>query len=145
MRTNPEMPETGSGREIPCREWKAFFQQFSQDHYEWLVSVEEHGQGSRTTHEANGLPFEALTLHLDHACEVFSIIVRNDITKTHVYQSIRQPQRVKVERAGSDVRLRIDSTEGFVTIFRFHRVATPDYDSETIRGIAENEGRLMQS
>jgi len=42
------------------------------------VSVVGQGKGNKTFHEANGLPFEALILHLDHAHEVLSIIVRRD-------------------------------------------------------------------
>lgn len=145
MRKTTEATETRKGREIPCREWKAFFQQFSQDHQEWLVSVMEQGKGSKTLHETNGLPFEALTLHLDHAHEVLSIIVRkeakDDAKKGHVYLSIPRPRRVMIERAEPDMKLHIDSTDRPSTIIRFRQVATPDYNSEAISGISENEGR----
>ena len=88
---------------------------------------------------ANGLPFEALTLHLDHTDEVLSIIVRkNDVKQEHVYLSICRPRRVMIERTGADVRLHIDSTEGSSTIIRFRRVVTPDYESEVTSGIPES-------
>ena len=104
----------------------------SRDHQEWLVDVAPHGEGSSASQEPHGLPFEALTLHLDHTDEVLSIIVRkNHITQEHDYQSIPRPRRVMIERTGADVRLRIDSTEGSSTIIRFRRVATPDYDAGT--------------
>ena len=32
----------------------------------------------KASHEANGLPFHALTLHFDHTDEVLSILVRRD-------------------------------------------------------------------
>jgi len=140
MKATSEATETGKGRDIPRREWKAFFQQFSQDHQEWLVDVAGQGEGNKTSHEANGLPFEALTLHLDRTDEVLSIIVRkNDVAQEHVYLSIPQPRRVMNERTGGDVRLHIGSTDGSLTIIRFRRVATPDYDSDAIGGIAESK------
>jgi hypothetical protein len=132
MRTTTETTKTGGGREIPRREWGAFFLQFSRDHQEWLVDVAPHSEGSSASQEAQGLPFEALALHLDHTDEVLSIIVRkNDIAQEHDYQSIPRPRRVMIERTGTDVRLHIDSTEGSSTIIRFRRVATPDYDAAT--------------
>jgi hypothetical protein len=133
--SNPvEMTKTERGREIPHREWEAFFLQFSQDHQEWLVDVAPHAVSSSVSQEAHGLPFEALALHLDHTDEVLSIIVRqNDSTQEHEYQSIPRPRRVMIERMGADVRLHIDSTEGSSTIIRFRRVATPDYDAATLK------------
>lgn len=89
------------------------------------------GQGHRSTasHEANGLPFQGLTLHLDRTNEVSSILVRkDDVAQEHVYLSIPQPCRVIVEKVGAEVRLHVDSTEGSSTIIRFRQVATPDYE-----------------
>ena len=133
MRRTTETIKMESGREIPRREWGAFCLQFSQDHQEWLVDVAPHAEASRrASHEAPGLPFEALILHLDHTDEVLSIMVRkNDISEEHVYRSIPCPRRVMVERTGTDVNLHIDSTDGTSTIIRFSRVATPDYDAAT--------------
>ena len=99
MRRITETIKTGGVREIPRREWGAFFLQFSRDHQEWLVDVAPNGEGSRASQEAQGLPFEALALHLDHTDEVLSIIVRqNDNTQEHEYQSISRPGRVMMER-----------------------------------------------
>ena len=138
MRGTTETTQTGGGCEIPRREWGAFFLQFSHDHQEWLVDVAPRGEGNGSPQEAPGLPFEALTLHLDHRNEVLSIIVRqNDNTQEHEYQSIPRPGRVMIERTGADVKLHIDSTEGSSTIIRFRRVATPDYDAATLSGIPE--------
>ena len=138
MRRATETAQTGV-REIPRREWGAFCLQFSRDHQEWVVDVAPHGEGSSASQEAHGLPFEALTLHLDRTDEVLSIIVRkNHITQGHDYQSIPRPRRVMIERTGADVRLHIDSTEGASTIIRFRRVATPDYAAATLSGIPES-------
>jgi hypothetical protein len=138
MKRTTETTKTGGGREIPRLEWGAFFLQFSQDHQEWLVDVAAHGEGSSASQETQGLPFEALVLHLDHTDEVLSIIVRqNDSTQEHEYQSILRPRRVMIESTGVDVRLHIDSTEGSSTIIRFRCVATPDYDATTLSGIPE--------
>lgn len=138
MRGTTETTKTGGGCEIPRREWDAFFLQFNQDHQEWLVDVAPHDEGNRASQETHGLPFEALTLHLDHTDEVLSIIVRqNDNTQEHEYQSIPRPGRVMIQRTGADVRLRIDSTEGSATIIRFRRVSTPDYDAAALSGTPE--------
>lgn len=48
------------------------------------------GQSHRSTasHEANGLPFQALTRHLDRTDEVLSILVRrDDVAQEQVYLS----------------------------------------------------------
>ena len=130
MRNTTKSSQPGRGIEIPRPEWEAFCRQFSQDHQEWSVDVAQHGEDIEALHEAQGLPFEALTLHLDHTHEVLSIIVRkDDATQGHTYQSVPRPNRVMIERTGSDVRLHIHSIEGSQTIVRFRRVATPDYDS----------------
>lgn len=133
MRRTTDTTQTGRKREIARREWGTFCLQFSQDHQEWLVDVAPHAEASRlSSHEAPGLPFEALILHLDHTDEVLSIMVRkNDVSEEHVYRSIPCPRRVMVERTGTDVNLHIDSTDGTSTIIRFSRVATPDYDAAT--------------
>ena len=133
MRRTTETTKTEGRREIPRREWEAFFLQFSQDHQEWLVDIALPGEGSSASQEPHGLPFEALSLHLDHTDEVLSIIVRqNDSTQEHEYQSIPRPRRVMSEKTGADVRLHIDSTEESSTIIRFRRVSTPDYDTATL-------------
>lgn len=143
MKKTPETTETGKGREIPRPEWEAFFQQFTGDYQEWSVDVAGQGQDSQPSHEANGLPFEALTLHLDHTDEVLSILVRkDDVAQEHVYLSIPRPRRMMIEKTGSDVVLHVDSTEGSSTIIRFRRVATPDYHSEAISGTPEREQKM---
>lgn len=140
MSKTSEATETRKGREITRGEWEPFFQQFSQDHQEWLVYVAGESHCNTASHEANGLPFQALTLHLDHTDEVLSILVRKaDVAQEHVYLSIPQPCRVMVEKAGADVKLLIDSTEGSSTIIRFRQVATPDYESEAISGTPKQE------
>jgi hypothetical protein len=136
MRNITETTEPGS--EIAHREWKDFFQRFSQDHQEWLVDVVGQGKAGKTSDQANALPFEALTLHLDHTDEVLSVIVRKDNVAKHVYRSIPRPCRVMVEKRGSDEILHIDSIDGSSTVIRFHRVVTPDYESEVRSGIPEN-------
>ena len=130
--------ETGKRREIIREEWKTFFQQFTQDYQEWLVDVIGQDKGAKTSREANGLPFEALTLHLDHTHEVLSILVRkDDVAQEHVYLSIPQPHCVMIEETGPDVRLHIESNDGSSRVIRFRRVATPDYESDVINAISE--------
>lgn len=132
MRGTIETIKTGKGREISRSEWEAFCRQFSQDHQEWLVDVAPHDEGRSASHKAHGLPFEALTLHLDHTHEVLSIIVRkNDSMQGHVYQSIFHPCRLMIERTGADLSLHIDSTDETSTIIRFRRVPTPDHGAAT--------------
>ena len=143
MTKTPDMTDTGKRREITRREWESFFQQFTRDHQEWSVDVAGQGKDSTPSHEANGLPFEALTLHLDHTDEVLSILVRkDDVAQEHVYLSISRPCRVMIEKTGPDVRLHVDSTEGSSTIIRFRRVVTPDYHSEAISGTPEREQKM---
>jgi hypothetical protein len=88
MRRTTETTKTGGGREIPRREWSAFCLQFSRDHQEWLVDVAPHGEGSSASQEAQGLPFEALTLHLDHTDEVLSIIVARTTIRRNTYTKV---------------------------------------------------------
>jgi hypothetical protein len=128
--------EMGVRHEIPRKKWEMFFQEFSRDHQEWSVDVEGNGRGSGGSQGAQGLPFEALTFHLDHTHEVLSIVVRkDDMTKGHVYKSITRPNRVTIEETGSDVKLHIDSADGSSTTVRFRRVATPDYDLAAKGGV----------
>jgi hypothetical protein len=99
---------------------KPFSNNSAKIHQEWLVYIAGQGHRSTASHEANGLPFQALTLHLDRTDEVLSILVRkDDVAQEHVYLSIPQPCRVIVEKVGAEVRLHVDSTEGSSTIIRF--------------------------
>jgi hypothetical protein len=50
MRNITETTEPGS--EIAHREWKDFFQRFSQDHQEWLVDVVGQGKAGKTSDQA---------------------------------------------------------------------------------------------
>lgn len=143
MRKTPDTTEARKGQEISPEEWQVFFQQFNQDHQEWLVYVAGQDHCNTASHEANGLPFQALTLHLDRTNEVLSILVRkDDVAQEHVYLSIPQPCRVIVEKEGADVKLHVDSTEGSSTIIRFRQVATPDYESEAISGTPTLEQKM---
>jgi hypothetical protein len=136
----PERIETGRGREIPRKKWENFCQEFSRDHQEWSVDVERNGRRNGGSHDTHGLPFEALTFHLDHTHEVLSIVVRKDgMTKGHVYKSVARPRRVMIEETGPDVKLHIESTDGSSTTVRFRRVATPDYDLAANIGIPEKK------
>ena len=138
MRGTTKPAQSGRGIEIPRPEWEAFCRQFSRDHQEWSVDVAQHDETSGASHEAQGLPFEALTLHLDHTHEVLSVIVRkDDTTQGHIYKSIPRPSRVMIERTGPDVSLHIHSIDGSPTIIWFRRVATPDYDSAANRKTGE--------
>ena len=46
MSKTSEATDTWKGHEIPRREWKPFFEQFTQDHQEWLVDVSGQGEGN---------------------------------------------------------------------------------------------------
>ena len=64
MRQTPDTTEARNEQEISHGEWQAIFQQFSQDP-PGMVGVYRGARSSSTaSHEANGLPFQALTLHL---------------------------------------------------------------------------------
>ncbi len=134
---------TGKGREIARREWEAFCLQFTQNHQEWLVDVATHDESSRkASDETHGLPFEALILHLDHTDQVLSIMVRkSDASEEHVYRSIPTPHRMMIEDEVAGVRLHIESTNGTMTIIRFTRVASPDYDAARTHGIPSDRGK----
>ena len=111
------------------------------------MAIAEHGKGITTSHEVNGRPFEALTLHLDHDDEVLSIVVHKDakkdpVTRGHVYHSVPCPCRVMIEREDPDTRLHIDSTDGASTTILFRRVVTPDYTTEVLSGTPETKGRV---
>jgi Family of unknown function (DUF5335) len=130
--------DTMRAQEVPRRNWATFCQQFSQDHQEWLVDVSQDNRDTRTPYEALELPLDALTLHLDHAQEVLSVVVRKDgMTKGHVYKSFARPSRIVIEEARPDVKLHIDSTDGSTATIRFRRVTTPDYESAAQSGISE--------
>jgi hypothetical protein len=78
---------------------KPFSNNSAKIHQEWLVYIAGQGHRSTASHEANGLPFHALTLHLDRTDEVLSILVRKDnVAQEHVCLSIPQPCRVIVEK-----------------------------------------------
>ena len=129
MRKSSRRIETRRGHEIPREGWEVFCQEFSRDHQEWSVDVEQHSRGSGVSHKTQGFSFEALTFHLDHAHEVLSIVVRkDDMTKGHVYKTVVRPRRMMMEKTGPDVKLHIDSSDGSSTTVRFRRVATPDYE-----------------
>ncbi|HJQ25553.1 MAG TPA: DUF5335 family protein [Blastocatellia bacterium] len=120
-------------QEIPRNEWGAFFNSFSRQHQDWLVTVEVFGSDIGAQVEAREMPLEGVIADTKQESAGEIAILVADGLKSHVTHSINEPTHVRLQQsdAGADEALEIESADGTTTLVRF-RSSMP---SEMVDGI----------
>jgi hypothetical protein len=121
-----------STREIPRSEWVSFFDAFSRQHEDWLVTLELQETNQAPRVEAREVPLEGITADLKAGQDSVSIITAH---KDQEYISHRVPQATRVRllesQAGVHEGLEIESQDGTKAVLRFRSPMPP----ETVDGI----------
>jgi uncharacterized protein DUF5335 len=113
-------------REIPERQWRAFFDSFSLQHKGWLVSIEVLSPDIGAQVEARDIPLAGITASEDsQSGETIEIIVGQTADK-HLSHTITRPDYVAIKQTdeGADEALEVRSEDGTITLVRF-RSAMP--------------------
>jgi hypothetical protein len=117
-----------SAHEIPPAEWQRFFDQFTQQHQQWLARLEPSAQGAGQPLPFRRITFERASTGAD--CVVIELS-QDDRRMTHVVEA---PQRVYLlaDAQGAHEGLAIETAGGTTTRLRFRAAALP----EMVDGIA---------
>ena len=114
-------------RYIPRDEWTSFFDGFSLQHREWLVSIEVLSSDIGAQVEAREVPLQGITADLrDGGEDIISIIVGR-IPEEHLTHNIYAPTHVRLKQTkdGADEALEIESPN-LVTLLRFRSAVLPE-------------------
>ena len=110
-------------REIPREQWIRYFDDFSKNHENWIVTLEVLGPDIGDQEEVSGLPLVGVSADVKARENRIEIIVggRPD---SDVTRSIDTPKRVWVKESGirGDESIEIESEDGIVTLLNFHRI-----------------------
>jgi hypothetical protein len=115
--------------EIQKPEWKGFFNTFSKQHKDWLVTVEVNDTGNPKI-IGKSLPLRGITA--DGKDREIILILSNERDE-HYEHIIHAPESVTLEQTGEGAHkeLSIKSQDGVITVLKFVTVALP----ETVDGV----------
>jgi hypothetical protein len=110
-------------REIPRNEWIKFFDDFSQQHQGWVVSVEVISPEIGDQEEAEGLPLVGISADVKDGENRIEIMVGGK-PGAHVTRILESPKRVWVKQAEEEAHEAVDieSEDGTKTILRFRHI-----------------------
>lgn len=114
-------------REIPRDEWAKFFDDFSQRHQGWLVTVRVLDADIGAQVEAEELPLVGITAELEHSDNRISIMV-GETPAAHVTHTITEPTAISIKQTeeGATEALEIKSADGAATLVRFRSAMLPE-------------------
>ena len=106
-----------STKEIQRGEWSEFFDSFSKQHQDQLVTIEVLGEVGDQV-EARWLPLEGITVESGHGGEAQFEIIAGERPDSHISHTITSPMRVwfKQTGEGSGEALEIESESGTVLL-----------------------------
>jgi hypothetical protein len=107
-----------SMREIPRDEWQPFFDQFSRDHADDRVTVEEREPQAGTHDLARDLPLEGITAVLTEQYDEIEIITGDlgDGVMTHI---VKAPTHVRIDETGEERLIEIEGNDGGRTLVHY--------------------------
>lgn len=115
-------------REIPKEEWGTFFDNFSRQHEEWLVTLEILGAEIGAQVEERELAFKGIVDEWDEIKGNAIMIMVGTRPDDHVTHTIGNATQVSLEQtdAGADVALAIKSADGTTALLRFRSPMLPE-------------------
>ncbi len=116
-----------STEEIARERWTTFFDDFSQRHQGWLVTIEVLGADIGDQVEVRGLPLEGITAELSDRDKDEVEIFAGMRPDSHVSHKIAAPEHVYIKRSdeGTDEALEIASKNRTV-IIKFRSAVPPE-------------------
>lgn len=115
-------------KEIPRNEWPAFFDSFSRQHEDWLITLEVFGTEIGAQVEERELPFAGIVAERDEVQGDRIAIMIGGKPDDHLTHNIRRPTLVSLEHTdeGADTALAIKSADGVTALLRFRSPMLPE-------------------
>jgi hypothetical protein len=115
-------------QEIPRSEWVSFFNDFSNRHRGWLVTLEIMTADLGDQTEVRDLPLEGITAELNERGADHIQIVAGRSPDSHLSDTIPAPRRVWLKQSEqmTDEALEIE-TEGEKALLRFRTPIPPEF------------------
>lgn len=115
-------------KEIPKDDWQAFFDLFSRQHEEWLVTLEILSPEIGAQVEERELAFEGIVDEWDEIQGHEIMIMVGAKPDDHITHSISQAMQVSLEQTdeGADAALAIRSLDGTTALLRFRSPMLPE-------------------
>ena len=110
-------------REIPREEWVKFFDDFSKQHENWIVSWEVLGCDIGDQEKTTRLPLVGIAAELKGRIPRIEIMVGGRLD-VHVTQIIENPRRVRFkepDRPGHEA-IEVEIDDGRVTLITFNHI-----------------------
>jgi hypothetical protein len=116
--------------DIERGEWEFFMDVFSRQHAGWTVTVEVFAQDGDARVEAEGLPFEGISVgSAGGERQTISVMV-GGTPEGHLTHTIAYPTHVILDQSGIDAglgeTLEVISGDGARTLVRFHAPVLPE-------------------
>lgn len=115
-------------KEIPKEKWGDFFDLFSRQHEEWLVTLEILGPDIGAQVEERDLAFKGIVDEWDEiqGSEIMIMVGAN--ADDHITHTISNPIQVSLEQTdeGADAALAIKSSDGTTALLRFRSPMLPE-------------------
>lgn len=107
--------------EVPRDQWNKFFDDFSRQHEEWIVSIEVLGSDLGDQKEATS-PFVGISADLKDK-ESRITVMTGDARKGHLTHIVNTPTRVwfREPEGSAHEALELESADGTKTLLRFSR------------------------
>jgi hypothetical protein len=134
-----------STQEIPHYELGRFFDEYSQLHRGWLITVEIMSPGIGAQVQVRDLPLEGITVESNEVGEDQIVILAGDSPDARISHTIDSPNRIWLKQSdqGADEALEIESADGVVLI-RFRSSALPEMIDGVLSKSAEAGKRNSQ-
>lgn len=115
-------------REIPREEWNQFFDSFSRQHEDWLVTLEVLGQEIGAQVEEHDLSFGGIVNEWDEIHGNQIVIMLGTKPQDHISHTIDRPEQVFLEQTdeGADVALLVRAADGITALLRFRSAILPE-------------------
>jgi hypothetical protein len=112
-------------REISRKEWKTFFDQFSQEHEGWPSTLEVFGLDIGAQQEGDELPFEGVSVSSGQDEPDTITVTIGSASADHVSHTIEGPTHVWLEQTegGANAALEIEAEDQSKTLLRFRSPA----------------------
>jgi hypothetical protein len=115
-------------KEIPRKEWPAFFDSFSRQHEGWLVNLEILAPEIGAQLEEHDLAFEGITDGSGEMKGNAIMIMAGIAPDDHITHSIASPTQISLEQTdeGADAALAIKGADGVTALLRFRSAILPE-------------------
>lgn len=132
-------------KEIRTEEWGKFFDNFSRQHQEWLVTLEILGTEIGAQVEVHELALKGIVDEWDEIKGNTIMIMAGTKPDDHITHTIDNATQVSLEQSdgGADVALAIKSSDGTTALLRFQSPMLPEMIDGLTLPIETSDGKTV--